>query len=445
MIGIGVSAVFRCTEHSDESDRDKRKNGRNGGNHEPVRCILYRKGRSHRNIRSVLVLKATTEKAKNAFRERFGGQDDALCVRAPGRVNLIGEHTDYNDGFVLPMAIGHGITMMGRPRRDRKLRLFSMDYEEEVTIDLTERFDKRPQRWSMYMEGVARTFEEELSADLNGFDAVLTGDVPQGSGLSSSAALEVATGFLLNEMFGLGVIKKEIALFCQKAENNYLGVRCGIMDQFASCLCSADSALFLDCRSLEFENVPLNLRDETILILDTGKSRGLVDSVYNERRRACEDGVKIFSRCLPGIRALRDVPPEQFEEHAAELPEETRRRCRHVVYENSRVLESVNRLRDGDLKGFGGLMWASHDSLRDDFEVSCDELNVLNQLASGLEGVLGERMTGAGFGGCAVALLKKDSETDVRAALTAGYKERTGRSLHIHGAGAAGGVHLINE
>jgi len=385
------------------------------------------------------------EEVKNAFKERFGSLEGALCVRAPGRVNLIGEHTDYNDGFVLPMAIGHGITMLGRPRGDRKLRLFSMDYDEEATIDLTERFDRRTQRWSMYVDGVVRIFEEELGADLSGFDAVLTGDVPQGSGLSSSAALEVATGFLLNEMFGLDVIKKEIALFGQKAENNYLGVRCGIMDQFASCLCSADSALFLDCRSLEFENVPLNLRDETILILDTGKSRGLVDSAYNERRHACEDGVKILSRRLPGIRALRDVSPEQFEAHATSLPDETRRRCRHVVYENKRVLDSVERLRRGDLRGFGELMWKSHDSLRDDYEVSCAELDVLNELARGLEGVLGERMTGAGFGGCAVALLKKSSEAHVREALTAGYKERTGRDLKVYGTGAAGGVHSIYE
>ncbi|MFA6447989.1 MAG: galactokinase [bacterium] len=379
---------------------------------------------------------------QKVFTDRFGG-GDILTVRAPGRVNLIGEHTDYNDGFVLPMAILNGITMAGRKRDDRLLRLFSIDYNEEVTIDLGARFDKRPQRWSMYIDGVVRSFEEELGDELPGFDAVLTGDVPQGSGLSSSAALEVATGFMINEMLGLGVSRVEIALFGQKAENNYLGVRCGIMDQFASCLCAADSALFLDCRSLDFERVPLVMKNEAILILDTGKSRGLVDSAYNERRRACEDGVKLFAGWLPGTRALRDVSSEQYERYADRLPDEVRKRCRHIVYENERVLESVKCLKNGNLARFGELMWESHDSLRDDFEVSCAELDALNGIAHGLDGMLGERMTGAGFGGCAVALVKREAEQQARETLSAGYLDKTGRSLKIYGTGAADGARLI--
>lgn len=365
-------------------------------------------------------------------------------MRAPGRVNLIGEHTDYNDGFVLPMAIDHGITMVGRARDDRKLRIFSVDYNEEVTIDLSAPFEKRDQRWSLYIDGVVRTFEEEIDSELKGFDAVMTGDVPQGSGLSSSAAIEVATGFMMNELYSLGASRVDIALFGQKAENNYLGVRCGIMDQFASCLCSADSALFLDCRSLEFDQVPLVMKDELILILDSGKSRGLVDSAYNERRRACEEGVKLFSNWITGVRALRDVTPEQFAQYEDRLPDEVRKRCRHIISENNRVLESVECLKKGDLVKFGELMWASHDSLRDDYEVSCAELDAINETARGIEGIVGERMTGAGFGGCSVALVKRDAETHARELLTAGYRERTGRELKIYPTAASKGARLVD-
>lgn len=383
--------------------------------------------------------------AKRTFEGRYGGGGRVLAVRAPGRVNLIGEHTDYNDGFVLPMAISNGITIVGRARGDRKLRVFSMDYGEEAIADLGDRFGSCPARWCHYVEGVVRTFEEELGADMNGFDAVMTGDVPQGAGLSSSAALEVATGFFLNELYGLGVGRVDIALFGQKAENNYLGVRCGIMDQFASCLCRGDSALFLDCRSLDYELVPLNMKDEVVLILNSGKSRGLVDSKYNERRRACEDGVRMLKQGLPEIRALRDVSVEQFEKYEDRLPEEIRKRCRHVVYENRRVLESVECLKRGDLSRFGELMWASHDSLRDDYEVSCGELDVLNELARGLDGVIGERMTGAGFGGCAVAIVKSGAKEDVIKLMTAEYKKSTGRDLQVYESRAADGAECLEN
>jgi len=381
--------------------------------------------------------------AANVFFEKFGAGGDLIAVRAPGRVNLIGEHTDYNDGFVLPMAIRHGVTIVGRARNDRKLNLYSIDYDERTEAVLGGAYDTKPERWSLYVEGVVRTIEDETGGELPGFDAVITGDVPQGSGLSSSAALEVATGFLVNELFGVGISREEIALFGQKAENNYLGVRCGIMDQFASCLCRADSALFLDCRSLDFENVPLELGDYTVMILNSGKQRGLVDSAYNERRRACEEGVKMFSQWIPGVKALRDVSVEQFERYSEELPEEIKKRCRHVVYENRRVLESVESLKADRLERFGELMWESHDSLREDYEVSCDELDVLNELARGLDGVAGERMTGAGFGGCAVALVKKNAGSDVKEKLTVEYLKRTGRELVIYESDAADGVRCL--
>jgi galactokinase len=391
-------------------------------------------------IKERSIIKMSGEEVRRAFDDRYGAGGRVLAVRAPGRVNLIGEHTDYNDGFVLPMAISHGVTILGRARDDRKLRVFSIDYGEEVVADLDGRFGVCPARWCHYVEGVVRTFEEELGADLKGFDAVFAGDVPQGAGLSSSAALEVATGFFLNELYGLGVGRVDIALFGQRAENNYLGVRCGIMDQFASCLSRGGSALFLDCRSLDYELVPLNMKDEVVLILNSGRSRGLVDSKYNERRRACEEGVRFFGKWLPGVRALRDVSPEQFEEHKGRLPDEVGKRCRHIVYENRRVLESVECLKRGDLARFGELMWASHDSLRDDYEVSCGELDALNELARGLDGVVGERMTGAGFGGCAVAIVRRAAKDDVIKSISAGYKKKTGRDLVVYESGAADGA-----
>jgi len=389
------------------------------------------------------MMNESVKKTAEEFRKRFGAGGETI-IRAPGRVNLIGEHTDYNDGFVLPMGIEQGITIVGRARKDRKVKLYSLDYEQGIEIDLDERYGERNERWSMYVEGVARTFEEEMGSELNGFEAVMTGDVPQGAGLSSSAALEVATGFFLNEVLGLGVEKVDIALFGQKAENNYLGVRCGIMDQFASCLCKSDSALFLDCRSLDFEIVPLILNEDVILILNSGKTRGLVDSKYNERRKACEEGVRIFAARNPEIKALRDVSVEDFDKYANDLPDDVRKRCRHVVYENMRVVESVKCLKKGDLGKFGAFMWESHNSLRDDYEVSCYELDVLNELCAGCEGVIGERMTGAGFGGCAVAIVRKSAKVEVAKYLSSEYEKKTNRQLKIYETAASDGVRCEN-
>lgn len=387
---------------------------------------------------------ATVAETRGVFEEVFGGGGETIAAKAPGRVNLIGEHTDYNDGFVLPMAISHGVTIVGRLREDRKVRLRSLDYGESAEFDLDERYDARGPRWSQYVEGVARTFDEEYDGALRGFEAAATGDVPQGSGLSSSAALEVAAGLLIDELNALGTGRVEIALFGQKAEHNYLGVKCGIMDQFASCLCREDHALFLDCRSLEHKHAPLKLRDEVALILDTGKSRGLADSKYNERRAACEEGVRILSGALPGIRALRDVSEAQFEEFSGLLPDVVKRRCRHVVTENQRTLDSMQALLKGDMERFGALMFASHESLRFDYEVSCDELDVLNELAKESLAVIGERMTGAGFGGCAVALARRDGLDDLKAYLSEEYFKKTGRRLKIYETSPARGAAIVN-
>ena len=227
------------------------------------------------------------------------------AARGPGRVNLIGEHTDYNEGYVLPMAIDFSVVVAGRARGDRKIKLYSADYDEIAEADLAGGYGQGNPRWSLYVEGVARTLEEQLGVELPGFEAVVSGDVPQGAGLSSSAALEVAAGFFLNAVNGLGVPERDLALYGQMAENNYLGMRCGIMDQFASALCERGSALFLDCRSLKYEHVPVELDDCIFMILNTNKSRELVGSEYNDRRRACEEGVKLIGRAEPGVKALR--------------------------------------------------------------------------------------------------------------------------------------------
>jgi len=385
------------------------------------------------------------EKVISEFENRFKGRGDVYAAVAPGRVNLIGEHTDYNDGFVLPMAIDYGIAVAGRPRDDRKVKLYSMDYGEEASFDLDEKFDTATPRWSQYVEGVARVLEDETGERLPGFEAAISGDVPQGAGLSSSAALEVATGLFISTAHGLGLKHRDIAIAGRRAENDYLGMMCGIMDQFASALCGSGSALFLDCRSLEYEQVPAELGSRVFLIINTGKSRGLVDSEYNDRRRACERGVEIIRRFVPGVKALRDVTPEMFDRYRGELPDDIRMKCRHVVFENLRVLEAVRSLKDGVLEDFGGLMWQSHDSLRDDYRVSCRELDLLNEIAGEHGGVLGERMTGAGFGGCGVALLERDAVESFMKELSDKYTKQTGLEPQFYATGAAGGAECIKS
>ncbi len=385
-------------------------------------------------------MKKDTEIIFEAFERRFGGSADTVAVNAPGRVNLIGEHTDYNDGFVLPVALDFGVVIVGAARRDRKVRVQSLDYGETVELDLDAQFDNKTPRWSRYVEGVARVFESELCEKLPGFDAVVSGDVPQGTGLSSSAALEVATGCFINEIHGLCVGRRDIALYGQKAEHEYLGMMCGIMDQFASALCAPDSALFLDCRSRGYEQVPLALSGHVIMILNTNRSRGLVDSEYNARRRACEEGVRLISQWEPCIKALRDVTPDMLGRYSDRLPEAVLRKCRHVVEENRRVREAVESLENGDLATFGTLMSESHDSLRDDYEVSCRELDVMNEIARSHDGVPGARMTGAGFGGCVVALVREDAAGALRERIMAEYPQKTGREPEVYVTLAAGGV-----
>jgi galactokinase len=388
------------------------------------------------------------ERVIATFRERFGGEPDYV-VRAPGRVNLIGEHTDYNEGFVFPVAIDREMIIAARPKTDRKdldVKLFSMDYDEEDTFNYSKLIKSPEHPWSDYLRGMMSIWQA-CAFKVRAFEAVLSGNVPQGAGLSSSAAYEVAVGKLLDEMMASGIPPKQLAMLAQKAENRFIGVQCGIMDQFISALGRTDSALLIDCRSLAFRPVPLRLaeRGAAIVITNTGVRRGLVDSEYNARRAECTEGVLQFAKKLkrPEIKSLRDVSLAEFKKHEKALPPMVAKRCRHVITENNRVLDGVELLEKGDLAGFGKLMNASHASLRDDFEVSCKELDILAELTQAHPGVMGARMTGAGFGGCGVAIMTIDAVASYQGEVVPRYEAQSGQKAEVYVCKAVGGASII--
>jgi galactokinase len=359
------------------------------------------------------------------FTDAFGREPVFRAV-APGRVNLIGEHTDYNDGYVLPVAIQFSVTVLAAPRTDGRVNLVSADFGGRVSFSLDEPLVRDASAsWSDYPKGVLSEF---LQAGLRpaGMDAVFRGNVPIASGLSSSAAVETAFAVLIKWMNGFSIGDTDLVKLCQRAENRFVGMNCGIMDQFISTLGQANAALFLDCRSLHYEIVPFPSDRYDVVILNTRKKRELTGSEYNERRSQCEEGVRLLSGALPGIRALRDVSVAEFERHAAGLPETVRRRCRHVVEENQRVLDFVSALRARDEARIGRLLLESHASLRDLYEVSCSELDAMVDIAMSVPGTVGARMTGAGFGGCAVAVVRRGACEALSEAILEEYPRRTG-------------------
>lgn len=369
------------------------------------------------------------------FVRNFGHPPD-LIVRAPGRVNLIGEHTDYNDGFVLPMAIDYDVRIAASVRSDRTVHLYSVDLDRRDTFSLDgiRRAGDRP-TWADYVRGVADVLQCEGHI-LRGFSAAISGNVPQGSGLSSSAALELAALTALRLLNALDIDPLHAALLCQRAENEFVGVRCGIMDQMIAALGKAGCALLIDCRSLELEAVPLPA-DVSIVVVDSGGRRGLVESAYNERRSQCEDGARLM-----GVPGLRDVPVEMFAEHRDKLPATVARRCQHVIAENQRVLDSAAALKRGDTSSLGVLMNASHESMRDLFEISTDEIDALVSIQQNTPGCLGVRLTGGGFGGCTVALVENGAVPGVLEAVRTRYRARTGRTPNIYICRAADGAGL---
>ena len=359
------------------------------------------------------------------FSEVHGASPD-IIVRAPGRVNLIGEHTDYNDGYVLPIAIDRDVLIAASATNDMHVSLYSVNFDRVSAFNLDRPIRKDAVNdWSNYPRGVAVMLHRKRRR-LLGANMAIQGDVPLGSGLSSSAALEVASAMVFKTLNHFEMEATEMALLCQAAENQFVGVNCGIMDQFISCLGEKDHALFIDCRTLDHEVVPLPTEGVKVIVADTMKKRGLVDSEYNLRRAQCEEAVSILKTYLPQAKALRDVTVADFRRYGSFLPPTVRRRAEHIVYEDERVLKSVEALRAGKIDSFGHLMYQSHESLRDSYEVSCRELDVMVDAARKVPGVYGSRMTGAGFGGCTVSLVADEAVEEFLRRVPAEYKARIG-------------------
>jgi galactokinase len=373
------------------------------------------------------------QRVSEVFRETFG-EMPTYKVRAPGRVNLIGEHTDYNDGFVLPMAIDRAAWIALRPRDDRRVNVYALDYGEQVDFSLDG--VGRKDNWADYLIGVAWALQME-GYGLAGWEGVLGGDVPNGAGLSSSAAVELATARAFAAVSGFDWQPVRMAQIGQKAENNWVGVKCGIMDQMASAAAQEGHALFLDCRSLEYQHVPLP-EGVAVVVMDTSTRRGLVDSAYNERRAQCEQAAKFF-----GVPALRDVSLDDFNVKSGDLDDTVMRRARHIVTENQRVLEAVAAMRAGDALMVGKLFNESHASLRDDFEVTNEALNQMVDCAQAHPACYGARMTGAGFGGCAVALVKREQVEAFVEATERAYQAVSGLDAVIYVCSAAQGASLV--
>jgi len=373
---------------------------------------------------------------RRAFQARWG--ITPRIFRAPGRVNLIGEHTDYNDGFVMPAAIEFSTWVAAGLRPDRVLSIYSENFSELREFPLDDSGPQRLNHWSDYVRGVAVALER-AGHRLLGTNLLIRGLVPIGSGLSSSAALEIATAFALLAVSRISLDRTAVARLGQRAENEFVGTLCGIMDQFIACYGMAGHAVMLDCRSLEYQMAPLP-PGVRLVIGNTMVHHELAAGAYNQRRAECQDGVRHLRRALPGVQALRDVTLNELEHYGRDLPDAVFRRCRHVITENCRVAEAAAALRHGKLDEFGRLMAQSHASLRDDYEVSCAELDTMVEIAAAQPGVYGSRMTGGGFGGCTVNLVREEHVQEFQSAVSRLYKDATGRDPVIYVTNAAGGA-----
>ena len=384
---------------------------------------------------------STAASLRARFEQLFGAVPKIF--RAPGRVNPIGEHTDYNDGFVMPAAIGFHTWVGVAPREGRTLWVHSEQFNETAELSLDALAGPPRQHWSDFIRGVAAVLQANGQL-LAGANLVVDGRVPMGAGLSSSASLEVATALSLLSVSNGAVPALDLAKLCQRAEHEYVGTRCGIMDQFIAVFGCSAHALMLDCRSLAYEALPIP-SDVRLVISNSMVKHELAAGEYNRRRADCEAGVKILQKDLPGIRALRDVSLTDLEKREKELPGRVHRRCRHVISENARVLDAANALKTGDLARFGRLMNDSHRSLRDDYEVSCRELDLLVELASGCNGVYGSRMTGGGFGGCTITLVQAAAAEAFQLRLAESYKKETGITPDIYVCSATQGARVWDE
>ena len=374
------------------------------------------------------------EKLIKTFYETFGEGGEVRTYFAPGRVNLIGEHTDYNGGHVFPCALTLGTYGIVRDREDRMLRLYSVNIDSVgiVEVSLDEIAATKEASWTNYPKGVVWAFEKRGFKMAHGMDILIYGDIPNGSGLSSSASLEVLTGVILKDTFGFDVSMVDIALIGQDAENNFNGCNCGIMDQFASAMGKKDNAIFLDTNTLNYTYAPVKLPDAKIVITNSKVKHSLVNSAYNDRRNECETALKEL-QAVVDIKTLGDLTEEQFEEHKGAVKDEVRRkRAKHAVYENQRAINAVEALKANDIEKFGKLRNASHESLRYDYEVSCEEIDVLVDLAQAMPGVIGSRITGGGFGGCTVSIVKNDAVDAFVEEIGKAYLEKVGHEAEFY-------------
>lgn len=388
-----------------------------------------------------------TEKLMKTFQNLFGADGDIRTYFAPGRVNLIGEHTDYNGGHVFPCALTLGTYAVARKRDDRVLRFYSENFASLGVIEtsLDDLVPDEKADWTNYPKGVMWTFEKRGYKLPQGLDIAIYGDIPNGSGLSSSASLEVLTGIVLKDMFEFDEITMpEIAQIGQYSENNFNGCNCGIMDQFASAMGKKDNAIFLDTNTLEYEYAPVVLPDAKIVITNSKVKHSLVDSAYNDRRSECETALEELKAEMP-IVTLGDLTEAEFEAHKDTIKDPVRQlRAKHAVYENQRTIRAVAALKANNIEEFGKLMNESHVSLKNDYEVSCEEIDILVDLAWEIPGVIGSRITGGGFGGCTVSIVKNDAVDTFIEKVGNGYKEQTGNTAEFYVVEVGDGAHRLS-
>lgn len=385
------------------------------------------------------------ERLIQQFQELFKGEGEIRSYFAPGRVNLIGEHTDYNGGHVFPCALTLGTYGIVRNREDRKLHFYSANFEKLGVIEtsLDELVPDPKANWTNYPKGVMWAFEKRGYKLTHGLDILIYGNIPNGSGLSSSASLEVLTGVILKDTFGFDVSMVDIALIGQDSENNFNGCNCGIMDQFASAMGKKDHAIFLDTNTLHYEYAPVILKDAKIVITNSKVKHSLVDSAYNDRRTECETALKEL-QTVTDIKSLGELTEEEYEAHKDAIKDAVRqKRAKHAVYENQRAIRAVEALKNQDVELFGRLMNASHESLRYDYEVSCEEIDILVDLAQAMPGVIGSRITGGGFGGCTVSIVKNDAVDRFISEIGKTYQEKVGHEAEFYVVDIGDGAGII--
>jgi len=377
----------------------------------------------------------------NVFKEKYSKRYDVIF--SPGRINIIGEHTDYNNGFVMPGAIDKGIYIVYAKNNLNKIRAYSFDFDSEIIADM-DAIEPVSFSWANYILGVIKEIQN-LDPKISGFDMVFGGDIPIGSGLSSSAALECGVGTVLNELYELNLEKIKIIKAGQQAEHKFVGVRCGIMDQFASALGKKDQVIKLDCRSLDYQYFPIQLKDYQILLFNSNVKHSLADSSYNKRREECETGVEVLKEKYPQVHSLRDATIEMMSTISNDISETVYNRCTYIIEENQRVLEASEFLKNGNLKDFGKLLFDSHMGLSKKYEVSCEELDFLVAQVLENDNVLGARMMGGGFGGCTINFIKKTERKELVDAMKTKYYNKFQIELECYDVYLGNGTHTIKN